>query len=282
MLAGGTFVIVDGLMVIRRLFDALDTYAATSVAASPAVLPLIFRLTGDRLGQYADRLEFMSFGTAPFPDADKAKLKTLLPRTRLYDLFGSTEAGVSCVSEITGPEAAPKCIGRPTHNAKLRILDEKGCDKEATAEDPGLFAWGGAMCMNGYWNELELTDKTLVDGYVHTSDLGYRDKTGRVFLLGRADDVINFGGLKIAPGEVEDAARVFPGVQECVCVPVKDKLAGQALSLFYEGEEQDPVKFRDFLRSRLEPYKIPSVITYLDALPRTYNGKLDRKALRQY
>jgi long-chain acyl-CoA synthetase len=281
MLAGGTFVILDGLVVVRRFFDALDTYGATSVAASPAVLPLLFRLTGDRLGQYADRLEFMSFGTAPFPDADKTKLKALLPRTRIYDLFGSTEAGVSCVSEITGPEAAPKCIGRPTHNASLRILNENGCDKSATAEDPGLLAWGGSMCMDGYWGEPELTARTLVDGYIHTSDLGYRDGTGRVFLLGRADDVINRGGHKIAPGEVEDAARGFPGVRECVCVPAADELAGQALSLFYEGQERDPVQFRDYLRSKLEPYKVPSVITHLDALPRTYNGKLDRKALRQ-
>lgn len=280
MLSGGAFVIIDGLLVIRRFFDALDTYHANSIAASPTSLPLIFKLTGERLSQYAHQLTFMSFGSAPFPDADKVRLKALLPQTRIYDLYGSTEAGVSCVSEVTGPEAAPKCIGRPTKNARVRILDANGYDKTATADDPGTLAWGGDMCMDGYWNEPVLTAKTYSSGYVHTSDLGYMDETGRIFLLGRADDVMNIGGLKIAPDEVEDAARAFPGVRDCVCVGVRDKAGNEILGLYYEGQELDAVKLRAFLRERMEPYKVPGQIIYMPLLPRTYNGKLDRKALR--
>lgn len=280
MLAGGAFIILDGLLAVKRFFEAIDHYGATSCALSPAALPLLFKLTGERLAAYDGKLEFISFGSAVFAEADRERLLALMPHTRVYDLYGSTEAGVSCVSLVSGPEAAPRCIGRPSVNARLKILDETGAEKPATADDPGLLAWGGAMLADGYWHDEALTAKTFVDGFVRTNDLGYRDASGRVFLLGRADDVVNVGGRKISPGEVEEEAKRCPGVADCACIGVADALSGEALALFYEGEKLDEKVLRSHLRAALEPYKLPATITWLESLPRTYNGKLDRKALR--
>lgn len=281
MLAGGSFIILDGLLAVRRFFEAIDGYGASSCALSPAALPLIFRLTGERLADYDGRLDFMSFGSAVFAEADRERLIAMLPNTRIYDLYGSTEAGVSCVSLVSGAEAAPRCIGRPSVNARLKIFDADGHEKTASADDPGLLAWGGAMLADGYWRDEALTAKTFSGGFVHTNDLGYTDETGRVFLLGRADDVVNVGGRKIAPGEVEEEAKRCPGVADCACVGVPDPLSGEALALFYEGEHLDERTLREHLRAALEPYKLPAQIAWLEALPRTYNGKLDRKKLRE-
>ena len=137
------------------------------------------------------------------------------------------------------------------------------------------------MLADGYWRDEALTEKTFAGGYVHTNDLGYTDETGRVFLLGRADDVVNVGGRKIAPGEVEEEAKRCPGVADCACVGVPDALSGEALALFYEGGHLEEKTLREHLRAALEPYKLPSRIVWMEALPRTYNGKLDRKKLRQ-
>lgn len=280
MLAGGAFIILDGLLAVKRFFEAIDTYHANSCALSPAALPLLFKLTGDRLAEYDGKLDFLSFGSAVFAEADREKLMALMPHTRIYDLYGSTEAGVSCVSLVSGPDAAPRCIGQPSVNARLKILDEMGAEKAASADDPGLLAWGGTMLADGYWRDEALTAKTFVDGYVRTNDLGYMDSAERVFLLGRADDVVNVGGRKIAPGEVEEEAKRCPGVADCACIGVKDPLSGEALALFYEGEHLEEKILREHLRAALEPYKLPASITWMQALPRTYNGKLDRKALR--
>lgn len=280
MLAGGAFIILDGLLAVKRFFEAIDTYGANSCALSPAALPLLFKLTGDRLAEYDGKLDFLSFGSAVFAEADREKLMALMPHTRLYDLYGSTEAGVSCVSLVSGPDAAPRCIGRPSVNARLKILDDTGAEKAAMADDPGLLAWGGAMLADGYWRDEALTEKTFANGYVRTNDLGYMDAAGRVFLLGRADDVVNVGGRKIAPGEVEEEAKRCSGVADCACIGIKDPLSGEALALFYEGEQLEERILREHLRAALEPYKLPSRITWMQALPRTYNGKLDRKALR--
>ena len=281
MLAGGAFVILDGLLAVRRFFEAIDAYKANSCALSPAALPLLFRLTGERLAEYDGRLDFLSFGSAVFAEADREKLIAMMPRTRIYDLYGSTEAGVSCVSLVSGPDAAPRCIGRPTVNARLKIFGPDGRERAAGPDDPGLLAWGGAMLADGYWRDEALTEKTFAGGYVHTNDLGYTDETGRVFLLGRADDVVNVGGRKIAPGEVEEEAKRCPGVADCACVGVPDALSGVALALFYEGGHLEEKTLREHLRAALEPYKLPSRIVWMEALPRTYNGKLDRKKLRQ-
>lgn len=280
MLAGGAFVILDGLLAVKRFFEAIETHHATSCALSPAALPLLFKLTGNRLADYDGTLEFISFGSAPFAEADREKLISMMPHTRIYDLYGSTEAGVSCVSLVSGPDAAPRCIGRPSVNARLKILEESGAEKDASATDAGLLAWGGAMLADGYWRDEALTAKTFVDGYVRTNDLGYLDDLGRVFLLGRADDVVNVGGRKISPAEVEEEAKRCFGVADCACIGVPDPLSGEALALFYEGERLDEAVLRTHLRAALEPYKLPATITWMHALPRTYNGKLDRKKLR--
>lgn len=280
MLAGGAFIILDGLLAVKRFYEAIDTYGATSCALSPAALPLLFKLSGERLAEYYGKLEFISFGSAAFAQADREKLISMMPHTRIYDLYGSTEAGVSCVSLVSGPDAAPRCIGRPSVNARLKILDENGAEKAASANDAGLLAWGGAMLADGYWRDEALTAKTFANGYVRTNDLGYRDESGRVFLLGRADDVVNVGGRKISPAEVEEEAKRCAGVADCACIGVPDPLSGEALALFYEGEKLDEKILREHLRGALEPYKLPATITWLGALPRTYNGKLDRKKLR--
>lgn len=280
MLAGGAFVILDGLLAVRRFFEAIDAYGATSCALSPAALPLLFKLTGERLAEYDGKLQFISFGSAPFAQSDREKLISMLPHTRIYDLYGSTEAGVSCVLLASGAEAAPRCIGRPSVNAQLKLLDRDGAEKAATADDPALLAWGGAMLADGYWGDDALTARTFSGGFVRTNDLGYVDESGRVFLLGRADDVVNVGGRKVSPGEVEEEAKRLPGVADCACIGVPDELSGEALALFYEGEKLDERLVRDHLRRSLEPYKLPARIEWMNALPRTYNGKLDRKKLK--
>ena len=136
--------------------------------------------------------------------------------------------------------------------------------------------------MKGYVNDPELTAQTLVNGIVYTNDLGYIDEDGFVYVTGRRDDVINVGGLKVAPTEVEAAALEYDGVEDCVCVAVPDNITGSALKLLVvipSGELQ-PAKLSAYLASRLEGYKVPKFYERVEKIARTFNGKIDRKAYR--
>ena len=100
-----------------------------------------------------------------------------------------------------------------------------------------------------------------------------------VYIIGRKGDVINVGGLKVAPAEVEDAALSHPGIRDCICIPVKDPISEHVPKLLYVADEVIPPKeLNDFLAHRLESFKLPRRYEKVEKINRTYNGKLDGKS----
>lgn len=112
--------------------------------------------------------------------------------------------------------------------------------------------------------------------------MGYIDDNGFVFILGRNDDIINVGGLKVSPLDVEAVTLSYDGVADCICIAVDDDITGQALKLLVvPGESFNKDKLDLTLESKLEGYKIPKQIELVDKVERTYNGKINRKAYRK-
>jgi len=137
--------------------------------------------------------------------------------------------------------------------------------------------------MLGYLNEPELTASVYDGEWFRTSDCGYLDEEGYLFFRSRGDDVINVGGMKVAPTEVEDVALRCEDVLDCACTSVENPVSGTALKLLVvlkPGREFDPRKILREMRPLVEAYKLPSLVERVDAVPRTFNGKIDRKKLR--
>ena len=175
------------------------------------------------------------------------------------------------------------CIGKATKNARFIFTDEKRNIVEADEEHPAFLATGGAQNMREYFHEPLLTEQTMKDGYIYTNDLGYIDPEGYIYCLGRQDDVINFAGVKISPDEIEQEALKCEGVKDAACVPVADKTYGQVPKLFvslkegYEGFSEKACL--DSLKGRLDANKVPKYVVVTDEIPRTGNGKIQRKKL---
>lgn len=281
MINGSTVIIIDGVFFVKILFNMIEKYRATSIAMAPAAIGIIFKLTRDRIGNYAEQLDYIQLGSAPLPEGDKEHLLQILPQIRLYNMYGSTELGVSCALNFNSEDNQSSCIGYPTKNAVFKIIDEDGNEKlDATVDNPGFLSYTGTMKMKEYLNEPELTNATLVDGYLRSSDLGYRDDKGRIFMLGRADDVIMTGGNKVSPLEVEEVAKRFQGVYDCICKGKEDALVGAVPVLYIVSEESiDMKKLEEHMMNNLEDFKRPRGIYRVESVPRTYNGKIDRKTV---
>ena len=134
--------------------------------------------------------------------------------------------------------------------------------------------------MSGYVGDPERTASVLRDGVIYTSDLGMLDEEGMLHLTGREDDVINVGGFKVSPTEVEDAALSAPEVEDCICIAVDHKITGKALKLLVVMKADAVLNKRTlalYLKARLELYKVPMLYEQVDSIRRTFNGKLDRK-----
>lgn len=174
-----------------------------------------------------------------------------------------------------------KCIGREAVNAHYIIVDDEYREIISSKDNCGCLAIGGDCVMMGYWNDPELTAKTMRNGYFYTTDMGYIED-GLVFLTGRKDDMIHIGGYKVAPVEIEDAAMHCTGIEDCVCVAVDDPNSGQAPKLYIvlkEGFIFDRAGISKELRSKLESHKIPKQIEAIDEIPRSSVGKKLRRQL---
>ena len=273
VMMGATLYILEGLKDLEAFFTALD-YPCSKVATFlvPASIRILLPLAKRKLATYADRIDFIETGAAPMPHSDMLELCRILPRTRLYNSFASTETGIVATYNYNDGECLVGCLGRPMKHSRIIITDE------------GRVACQGPTLMTGYADEEELTAQVMHDDTVFTADNGRIDDLGRLHLMGRNDDVINVGGYKVAPTEVEDAAMAFPGVKDCICISDTLPLFGTRLKLLYV--KHDDIEFSKkelakFIATQLELHKVPQVYELVEEVHRTFNGKLDRKFYRQ-
>lgn len=283
MVNGGTVCLMDGMVFIGTLWKLVEKYGATSMAISPASLGMIFHLSDERIADYADQLDYIQIGSAPLAEADKEKLLRLLPDTRLYNFYGSSEAGCACILEFSGNGNKTGCIGRPTVNSIVRFTDDAGNVVEnGSPEAPALLSWDGSIVMEGYYNDPDLTAETLVGGYVRTKDLAYLDEDGDCILVGRADDVINYGGSKISPAEIENLALGYEYIDDVAFTSISDPITGELpVILVIQKDGYDEAEFERFLTDRLESYKLPRKYIYVDNIPKTFKGSVLRKEVRK-
>ncbi|MDC7290326.1 acyl--CoA ligase [Blautia schinkii] len=280
MFNGSSVILMDGILNIKKFFKYLDEYPVTALDLVPSSLSIIFKLSKDKLGDYREQLDYIQLGAAPLPEEDKERLCRLLPDTRLYNFYGSTESGCCCILDFNKEKGKTGCIGHAAYNAKFLLVDDERRPLEKTDhEHPGLLAISGGMNMLGYYEDQEETDKVMSGPYIYTNDIAYMEGEN-VYLLGRKGDVINVGGNKVSPGEVEEAAKQYSGVADCACVPAKDKIQGEVPKLYIVTDKPvDKAQLSIFLSGKLEPYKLPKHIVEIDEIPKTFNGKIKRKEL---
>ena len=272
IMVGATLIIIDGMSDMNRFFEALD-YQAPKMATFfvPATVRMLLRFAPERLAQYAEKFDFIEFGGAPLAHADMLLLCRLLPHTRLYNTYASTETGIISTYNFNDGHCTAGCLGRPLPHSRVAI----------TAE--GRIACQGDTLMSGYVGDPQLTASVLNHDTVVMTDLGHIDAEGRLHIEGRQGDVINIGGYKVAPSEVEDAALLWPAVSDCICIATPHAIMGTALKLLVvmaDDAELDKRSLARHLARLLERYKVPMVYQKVNHIERTLNGKLNRQFYR--
>ena len=270
MCLGATLHVTEGMRDMNTFFSAID--AAEGKVATflvPASIRMLMEFGEDAMRRRADKIDFIETGAAPMALADMQRLCALLPKSRLYNTYASTETGIVATFDFNAGECIAGCLGKPMRHSRIAISPDSH------------ISCSGKTLMTGYVGDPHLTSSVLYDGSVHTADLGFFDSEGRLRLSGRDDDVINVGGYKVAPTEVEDAAMASPMVADCVCLPAQHPVLGTVLRLLVvlaDGFCLDKRQLAFCIRGRLEAYKVPVYYGCVEQIRRTYNGKIDRKA----
>jgi long-chain acyl-CoA synthetase len=207
---------------------------------------------------------------------------------RIHPVYGLTET--TSPTHLTPPGVDPPvdassgalAVGLPGPGVEVRIVDiETGRDVEVG--DAGEVVIRGPMVVPGYWERPEASAHAIRDGWLFTGDVGVVDAQGWLFIVDRKKDLINAGGYKVWPREVEDVLYEHPDVREAAVVGVPDDYRGEtvkAVVSLVAGATVSVGELTDFCRERLAAYKYPRVVEIVDDLPKTPTGKLLRRALR--
>ncbi len=284
---GATVILQNGFTFAKEVENNIEQFGCNAMVCVPASYEIIKGQMQEKFTEVLGELKYMEFSAGSLSIQQRKTITELLPKVTIHNTWGSSESGgaIFCnVSEVVKDERYVGALGKPLEGkVQVKIIDDSGNEINSDEAHPGRMALKGDMRMDGYWNAPELTAETIVDDWMLTGDMAYI-KDGYIFILGRADSIINVGGDKVSPIEVENAAGQYEGIRECACIGADDPegILGQIPVLFVSVNasysEEELIRF---LSTKLEKYKIPQKFAVVDALPRNRMQKVDYKALRK-
>ena len=282
---GASVILQNGVSMVTELRNNIEQFKCNAMICVPSTLEIIERQAGEEIGKVLGGLHFIEAASAPFGVDLKKKMIQALPNVHILNRYGSTETPAAIYLDMKKAPDKLASIGKAIGNVGVKIVDENRQEIISSAQNIGKLVISGPMLMQGYYQAADMTETVLQDGWMYTRDMAYIDEDGYIFLMGRADDVINTGGKKFSPLEVEDILMKSGMFKECAIVGIEDpqKVLGNIPVLAYvsEMETLDEKEINLYLRKHIEKYKIPVQSLRVKALPRNYMGKLDRNKIRK-
>lgn len=280
---GATVVLLGTFANVKKFFKEMARCQVTMFAMVPASWGFIKKMSGKYIGKFADQLKFIEIGSSFMPVEDKELLMSLLPKTRICMHYGSTEASRSAFMEFHTYKDNLLSIGKASPNVEIKIFTSQGT--------PAALGEEGEVCVKGehvtcsYWNETpERFASDFYDGYFRTGDCGTMDAEGNIYLKSRIKEMINVGGKKVSPMEVEDILNTIPGIKESACIGIPDPgiVLGEVVKAFIVADDNlRDEEIMQQLRPQLEVYKLPVEIERINAIPKTGSGKIQRLSLKK-
>ena len=279
---GATVVMLGTFANVKRFFGEMKRCHATMFAMVPASWGFLKKMSGKYIGKFAEQLKFIEIGSSFMPVEEKQFLMDMLPNTRICMHYGSTEASRSAFMEFHACKDNLTTAGHASPNCEIKIFSSAG--KPMPAGEAGEVCVKGEHVTCSYWNEPpERFAADFYDGYFRTGDCATMDTDGNIYLKSRIKEMINVGGKKVAPMEVEDILNTIPGIKESACVGIPDPgiVLGEVVKAFIVADESltDEEIMRQ-LRPQLEVYKLPVEIERISEIPKTSSGKIQRLKLK--
>lgn len=286
LLVGASLVLLDYLLP-QDVVRAVMRYRITAVAAVPPIWSQLAHL--DWPPEAVDNLRYITNSGGAMGGQVLATLRRTLPNTRVYMMYGLTEAFRSTYLEPTELERRPTSIGKAVPNAQVKVLRVDG--SECDVDEEGELVHRGPLVTLGYWNDPEGTaarfrpvtwlSKQLPQPElaVWSGDRAKRDAEGYLYFLGRADQMIKTQGYRVSPSELEAVVNDLDEVQHSVAFGVPHPQLGEGIVLLAKANCEADVIMRE-CRARLPQYMWPGRLVLVEDLPRTPNGKIDRSGLR--
>jgi fatty-acyl-CoA synthase len=280
--------IFGGTLVYQPRFDPeqflklVDKYNVTSTHLVPTMVTRLLNVPQE----FTDSLDLSSLrsvvcGAAPlFPEYKLAFLDRYGPC--LYEYYGATETGVNTFISPEEMRERPSSVGKAFADNELKIYDEFGNDVP-DGERGVLYAYNAIM-MDGYYKNEKATKESYIEKYLTAGDVAVRDKDGYIYIVDRIKDMIIRGGVNIYPVEIEEVLTTMPAILDAAVVGKQDRELGETVAAFIvlkEGAQASESEIQVYCEEKMANYKVPSIIIFIDEIPRTPTGKILKRELRQ-
>jgi acyl-CoA synthetase (AMP-forming)/AMP-acid ligase II len=290
---GGTIVLID-FTFARQIVQALVKERITGLAGVPTVWTLLAHPQSTLHKTELPHLRYITNTGGAMPQTVLATLRKALPATKVFLMYGLTEAFRSTYLPPEELDRRPTSIGKAIPNTEVLVVNEYG--QACRPGEIGELVHRGPTVSLGYWGKPDLTKQVLRphpfvvpelnddEKVCYSGDLVKMDEEGFIYYVGRRDTMIKSSGYRISPTEVEESLFQSGIVRHTAVIGVPDEMLGQHIKAFVvlkDGNHQDKQALINACSERLPKYMVPKTIEFLDDLPKTTSGKVDYPALRR-
>jgi fatty-acyl-CoA synthase len=276
----------------KKILEKAKKYKATVMHMAPTVLNSIISKYMELQPEISQHVRIVIAGAAP-PQAFIKQLEEEIG-WEFYQVYGMTESSPLSLASYMSSEDTDLTdddyyymkakAGYEMIGTKVRVVNEFGEDIAKDNTEIGEVVVKGNGVMEGYWKNTEETKRTIIDGWLHTGDMGTMDERGRISIVDRKKDIIISGGENISSIEVEGIFYEHPAVQEAAIIAAPHEKWGEtphAAVVLREGHMVTEQELIDYAREKLAHFKCPTQITFMDELPKTASGKILKVKLRE-
>lgn len=277
LLVGSTLVLLKNANNLEYILKSLKKYNATTLAAIPATLTKFLKFDRNILEDYFSNIRLIITNSITIPKITVQNFKEILKNGNLATYYGLTEASRSTFMIFDKTNGREESVGKSAPRVEIKINNQQKGKSEI-----GEIWIKGKNVVKKYWNNSE-ADKNIVDGWLKTGDLGFFDEENYLFLKERIDDIINIGGEKVIPQEIEKVIKEIPGIEDAAAFGIDHEVFGQIIKLNVVKSKDSNVnksKILSYCMKNLERFKIPSKIEFVESIPKTDYGKVKRFILK--
>jgi long-chain acyl-CoA synthetase len=283
---GGTVVLENTFVFLHPLLERIAQEKVTGFPIVPTILAMLLKMKALR-GYDFSTLRYMTNTGAALPVEHIRRIREIVPHVRLFSMFGLTECKRICYLPPEEIDRRPGSVGKAMPNCEVFVVGEEG--REVAAGEVGELVVRGSNVMSGYWNDPATTARVYQrreetgETMLRSGDYFRRDEEGFLYFLGRKDDMIKCRGERVSAREVENGLCEFKGVLEAAVIGVPDEILGQAVKAFVVAEADAAVTSRDLIKyctENMEIFMVPKYVEFVDDLPKTPNGKVDKLRLK--
>lgn len=284
---GGTLIVEQSFIFMASLYKSIKKNRPTVFPGVPTIYAMMIAAGKDSPVSF-DCIEKVTNTAALLPAEFIPKLKGIFPRALIFKMYGLTECKRVCYLEPELIDIKPASVGKAIPGTEVFLLSPDG--KAVATGEPGILHIRGPHVMLGYWQKEELSREMLRSGKLPwerilcSNDWFRMDEDGDLYFLGRNDDIIKTRGEKVSPVEIESVIYRIYGVKEVAAMGVPDQIMGESIVVYITKDEMIELTEKEIQRecmNYLENFMIPQKVIFLEEMPKSANGKIDRKELAQ-